>query len=112
MSAARAASAIFSVISRRKLALSAEAALGDNGGTRRVLTRPGRGAFAITAIAQPPLGDIGAFITTHRRRSSPVRYPAQRPARGCAHAAMAAQRIIGGAWGGADPALSLSRARP
>jgi hypothetical protein len=72
MSAARAASAIFSVMSRRKRALSAEAELGDKGGTRRVLTRPGRGVFAITAIAQPPLPDIGSVITTRRTRSSPL----------------------------------------
>ena len=43
---------MFSVMSRRKLALIAMASSGDSGGHRRVFTRPGRGALAITAIAQ------------------------------------------------------------
>jgi hypothetical protein len=65
--------------------LSAEAEVGDNGGTRRVLTRPGRGAFAITAIAHPPLRDVGPSITTRHTQSSSLRWTAQAPARGHAH---------------------------
>ena len=45
---------MFSVTSRKKPALSAEAISGVSGGTSRVLTAPARGALAMTAIAQPP----------------------------------------------------------
>ena len=55
---------MFSVTSRRKPALSAAAELGDSGGTRRVLTAPGRGALAITAMAQPPSRATDADLTT------------------------------------------------
>ena len=60
----RAASAMFSVMSRKKPALSAAAASGASGGTRRVLTAPGRGALAITAMAQPPCRALAADLTT------------------------------------------------
>src|SRR5437868_6108869 len=49
---ARPASAMLAVTSLRKHTLSAVASSWVNGGTRRVLTRPTRGALAITAIAQ------------------------------------------------------------
>ena len=49
---------MFRVTSRRNAALSAAAMLGVNGGTSRVLTWPGTGALAITAIAQPPFREI------------------------------------------------------
>ena len=55
---------MFSVMSRKKPALSAEAELGDSGGTSRVLTVPGRGALAITAMAQPPCRAPEADLTT------------------------------------------------
>jgi hypothetical protein len=41
-------------MSRKKLALNAAAASAVKGGTSLVLTWPGRGSFAITAMAQPP----------------------------------------------------------
>jgi hypothetical protein len=43
---------MFSVVSRRKAALSAAACAPVSGGQRRVFERPGWGAFAITPIAQ------------------------------------------------------------
>src|ERR1700753_4051351 len=45
---------MFSVMSRIKLTLRAEAWSGVNGGVSRVFTLPGRGALAITARAQQP----------------------------------------------------------
>ena len=50
--AVRDASAMFSVMSRRNAALSAAACAGCSGGHSRVFARPGRGAFAMTPIAQ------------------------------------------------------------
>src|SRR3954464_14242760 len=52
----RPASAMLAVTSRRKQPLSADASSAVNGGTRRVLTLPGRGALAITAMAQRSVG--------------------------------------------------------
>src|SRR3984957_9473467 len=43
---------MFSVVSRRKAALSRAACSGRSGGQRRVLEWPGRGDFAITPMAQ------------------------------------------------------------
>src|SRR5580658_37304 len=61
---------MFSVMSRRKLALRAAAELGDSGGTSRVLTWPGRGALAITAIAQPPSCGAAPPITSRLNNCS------------------------------------------
>jgi len=52
-------------MSRRKLALIAIASSLVNGGTRRVFTWPGRGAFAITAMAQVLRGDADGIVTIH-----------------------------------------------
>jgi hypothetical protein len=53
---------MFSVTSRRKLALNATAASGVSGGTRRVFTAPARGAFAITATAQSRPGMTDSIV--------------------------------------------------
>ena len=56
--ALRAASAMFSVMSRRNAALSSAACAGCSGGHSRVLASPGCGAFAMTPIAQIPCRSI------------------------------------------------------
>ena len=48
-------------MSRRNASLSRAACSGPRGGQSRVLERPGRGAFAITPIAQPAMSRITHF---------------------------------------------------
>ena len=62
-----------------RLALSMAAELAVSGGTSRVFTWPGRGALAMTAIAQPP--SCFSCITT-RRTSCSRDPPRTRPACG------------------------------
>jgi hypothetical protein len=51
-------------MSRKKPALSADAISRASGGASRVFTSPGRGAFAMTAMAQPPSGSTTSGVTT------------------------------------------------
>src|SRR5437773_10637080 len=67
---------IATVVSRKKQALSVAASFRVNGGTRRVFTRPGRGALVITASAQKPLGLFGRAFGSRRRRTAFIRQAA------------------------------------